>query len=267
MLLQTHHLDHSIYIQTFTLAIMFVRYIITALLLASSAFAAESSTSSIERKSHTTSQNHLQSHLTTLPAVSIEIGNPNATIATETSSKVVLTNVSGGAGPTVFPGSTTGIAIIGDKTYTAGSPAETNGGNTINAILSDGIVYNDQTYTYTTTDTRTTPISTFGHTMTFGDGPSSTFSTRSQTVTFVSGPTVTASEVSSGVWNVYTATVSVGGSAKEVFGDEVTAASTGVVIPTSSPSASTTSSTSGASRLTIACSASLVLCGLLFSSL
>jgi hypothetical protein len=128
-------------------------------------------------------------------------------------------------------------------------------------------VYNDQTYTYTTTDTRSTPISTFGHTVTFGDEPSSTFSTRSQTVTFVSGPTVTASEVSSGVWKVYTATVSVGGSAKEVFGDEVTAASTGVVIPTSSPSASTTSSTSGASRLTIACSASLVLCGMVFSLL
>ncbi|GAB7331613.1 hypothetical protein MBLNU13_g02984t1 [Cladosporium sp. NU13] len=227
---------------------MFVRYFTTALIIAGSAFAAESSTPSVE-------------------PVIIEIGNPNATIATETSSKVVLTDISGRAGPTVFPGSTTGIAIIGDKTYTAGAPAETNGANTINSILTDGIVYNNQTYTYTTTDTRTTPISTVGHTVTFGDGPSSTFSTRSQTVTFVSGPTVTASEISSGVWNVYTATVSVGGSAKEVFGDEVTAASTGVVIPTSSPSASTTSSTSGASKLTTGCWVGLVVCGLLFSLL
>lgn len=88
-----------------------------------------------------------------------------------------------------------------------------------------------------------------------------------QTVTFVSGPTVTASEISSGVWDVYTAIVSVGGPAKEVFGDEVTAASTGVVIPTSSPSASTTSSTSGGSKVTMACWASLVVCGLLFSLL
>lgn len=88
-----------------------------------------------------------------------------------------------------------------------------------------------------------------------------------QTVTFVSGPTVTASEISSGVWGVYSVTVSVGGSAKEVYGDEVTAASTGVVIPTASPSASITSSTSGASKLTTACWAGLVVCGLLFSLL
>ena len=203
-----------------------------------------------------------------MTAIIIEVGNPNATIATETSSKVVLTDISGGAGPTVFPGSTTGIAIIGDKTYTAGGPAETDGENTINSILTDGIVYNNQTYTYTTTDTRTTPILSVGHTITYGDEPSSTFSTRSQTVTFVSGPTVTASEISSGVWNVYTATVSVGGSAKEVFGDEVTAASTGVVIPTSSPSVSTTtSSTSGASKLAMDCWVGLVVCGLLFSLL
>lgn len=215
----------------------------------------------------TSCEKHSQSGLTAKPAIIIEIGNPNATIATETSSKVVLTDVSGGAGPTVLPGTVTGIAIIGDKTYTAGGPAETNGGNTINSILTNGIVYNNQTYTYTTTDTRTTPIETVGHTVTFGDEPSSTFSTRSQTVTFVSGPTVTASEISSGVWNVYTATMSVGGSAKEVFGDEVTAASTGVVIPTASPSASTTASTSGAEKLTTGCWVGLVVCGLLFSLL
>ena len=114
-----------------------------------------------------------------LTAVIIEIGNPNALIAIETSSKIVLPNISGGAGPTAFPGSATDIAIIGDRTYTAGGPAETSGDNTINAILTDGIVYNDQTYSYTTTDARTTPISTFKHTVTYGDGPSSTFSTRS----------------------------------------------------------------------------------------
>ena len=79
---------------------------------------------------------------------------------------------------------------------------------------------------------------------------------------------MTASEISSGVWNVYTATVSVGGSAKEVFGDEVTAASTGVIVPTSSPSAgTTTSSTSGALKLTTGCWVGLVVCGLLFSLL
>lgn len=78
---------------------------------------------------------------------------------------------------------------------------------------------------------------------------------------------MTASEISSGVWDVYTATVSVGGSAKEVFGDEVTAASTGVVIPTASPSANTTSPTSGAEELTTGCWVGLVVCGLLFSLL
>ena len=86
-------------------------------------------------------------------------------------------------------------------------------------------------------------------------------------MTFVSGPTVTASEISSGVWGVYTATVSAGGSAVEVCGDEVTVASSGVVIATASPSASTISSTSGAEKLTAACWAGLLVCGLLFSLL
>lgn len=130
-------------------------------------------------------------------------------------------------------------------------------------------MYNDQTYTYTTTDTRTTPISTFGHTITVGDGPGLT-STRFQTLTFES-ETLTASEISSGVFAVYTATLTAGGEAKTVLGQDVTAASSGLVVATSSSSspasAGTTSSTSGASKLTVACSASLVVCGLVFSLL
>lgn len=87
-----------------------------------------------------------------------------------------------------------------------------------------------------------------------------------QTVTFES-EIITASEISSGVYAVYTATLTAGGEAKSVLGQEVTAASSGLVVATSSPSASSTSSTSGASKLATACWASLVVCGLLFSML
>lgn len=86
-----------------------------------------------------------------------------------------------------------------------------------------------------------------------------------QTVTFES-ETFTASEVSSGVFRVYTATLTAGGEAKTVLGQRVTAASSGLVVAATSKSTST-SSTSGASRVTIACWASLVVCGLLFSLL
>lgn len=80
---------------------------------------------------------------------------------------------------------------------------------------------------------------------------------------------MTASEISFGVWGVYTATVSVGGSAVEVFGDyEVTAASSGVVVATIEPSGGASSSTtSGAEKVMTACWAGLVVCGILFSLL
>lgn len=94
-------------------------------------------------------------------------------------------------------------------------------------------------------------------------------STPVQTVTFET-ETFTATEVSSGVYWLYTGTLTVGGSAKTVRGQEVTAASTGLVVAAASTSASasaTTSSTSGAAKLTTACWAGLVICGLLFSML
>ena len=101
---------------------MFINYITTALTVAGIAFAADSSASSVERMFYTILCMYYRFVLT-ITAVIIEIGNPNATIVpVETSSKVVLTDIQGGEGPTVVPGSTTGIAIIGDKTYTAGVP-------------------------------------------------------------------------------------------------------------------------------------------------
>jgi hypothetical protein len=88
-----------------------------------------------------------------------------------------------------------------------------------------------------------------------------------QTVTFES-ETLTASEVSSGVFRVYTATLTAGGAAQTVLGQQVSAASSGLVVKaTAKPSGSGGSSTSGAERLTMGCWAGLVLCGLLFSLL
>jgi hypothetical protein len=101
----------------------------------------------------------------------------------------------------------------------------------------------------------------------FFDGTLDPFpsSTRVQTLTFES-ETITASEVSSRVFAVYTQTVSVGGEAKSVLGQEVSAAVTGVVVATASASEST-SSTSGAGRVWTGCWAGLGVCGLLFSLL
>lgn len=185
----------------------------------------------------------------------------------------------------------------------------TSRSNAINSILTNGVVYNDKTYTYTTADAATYlpsfgigyhekgngtvvidgsgetlypggPILvTEGHTVSAAtngvavDGVVASVTVGdvivpTQIITLVSGPTITTSEVSPSVWAVHSVTLTVGGSAAEVYGDEVTAASTGVaIVETASPSTSTTSSTSGASKLTIACWASLVACGLLFSLL
>lgn len=227
----------------------------------------------------------------------IETASPSA-------SRVILTDFIGLDGATAIPGTSPGIAIIGSATYTAGEPAITTGSNTINSILTNGVVYNGKTHTYTTTDTRTVDDSfgvgftnegngtivyrgqTFsaggsalvsnGHTLsvlTNGevlDGVTLTdsYTTSVQTVTFES-EILTASEISSGVFAVYTATLTAGGSAQTVLGQEVTAASSGLVVASSSTSTArtTVSSTSGASRLATACWAGLVVCGLLFSML
>jgi hypothetical protein len=228
----------------------------------------------------------------------------------EPSSRIILPASQGLAGPTAIPGSTPGIAIIGDATYTAGGPAVTSAGNTLNSILTDGVVYNAKTYTYTTAEEAYTTIPSFGigsfdkgngtvviagsgetlypggpdltrsgHTVsaatnglaidgkvadvTFGD-----VSVPLQTVTFES-EIMTASEVSSGVFRVYTETLTAGGEAKTVLGQRVTAASSGLVVAATSKSTST-SSTSGASKVATACwvsLASLVAFGLLFSLL
>lgn len=224
--------------------------------------------------------------------------------ACPSASRVILTDFIGLDGATAVPGTSPGIAIIGSATYTAGEPAITTGSNTINSILTNGVVYNGRTHTYTTTDTRTVDDSfgvgftnegngtivyrgqTFsaggsalvsnGHTLsvlTNGeviDGVTLTdsYTTSVQTVTFES-ELVTASEISSGVFAVYTATLTAGEEAKTVLGQEVTAASSGLVVASSSTTTArtTSSSTSGASRLATACWAGLVVCGLLFSML
>ncbi|KAM0723400.1 hypothetical protein Q7P37_000386 [Cladosporium fusiforme] len=232
----------------------------------------------------------------------VDITNSTSTTSAETSSKIVLTDFLGLEGPTAIPGSSSGVAIIGDKTYTAGGPAVTSAGNTINSILTDGVVYNNRTYTYTTTDTNTylpswiigytelengtvvirghtlapgdPAIVTEGHTVSAAtdglviDGtPGPTRSTVPvQTVTFES-ETMTASEISSGVWDLYTETLTVGGDAKTLLYDEVTAASSGIIVASSTTSASTTSSTGAASRMTTACWAGLFVCGIGFSML
>lgn len=220
----------------------------------------------------------------------------------ETSPKVILKDREGNPVLTAMPGSASDEAIIGDKTYTAGGPLVTSAGNEIQSILSNGVIYNGKVATYTTNGTAEdtselmlswtdkgngtmvvrgqtlTPdgpdITTNGHTFsaaTFGyvlDGTTvTTSSTSYQTVTFES-ETLTASEVSSGVFAINTATLTAGESAKTVLGQEVTAASTGLLVDdaTSSPSASTTSSDSdsGVSKLGVACSCGLVVLGLGF---
>jgi hypothetical protein len=129
-----------------------------------------------------------------------------------------------------------GILVMGNtnETLTAGGSALITAGHTI-SVATEG-VYIDGTLDIT-----------------------STSSTPAQTVTFDS-LTTTASEVESGVWAVYTA----------VLGQEVTAADSGLLVATSSRSASSTtgtSSTSGAGRVTAVCWKGLVACGVLFSLL
>jgi hypothetical protein len=131
-----------------------------------------------------------------------------------------------------------------NETLTAGGSALITAGHTI-SVATEG-VYIDGTLDIT-----------------------STSSTPAQTVTFDS-LTTTASEVESGVWAVYTATLTAGGEAKTVLGQEVTAADSGLLVATSSRSASSTtgtSSTSGAGRVTAVCWKGLVACGVLFSLL
>ena len=214
----------------------------------------------------------------------------------ETSSRIILPDSQGLAGPTAIPGSSAGIAIIGDATYTAGGPAVTSGGNTINSILTDGVVYNDKTYTYMTAEAYTTipsfgigsydkgngtvVIAGSGETL-YPGGPDLTRSghivsaatnglaidgkVADATFGDVSVPlqtvtfeseTMTASEISSGVYRVYTETLTAGGEAKTVLGQRVTAAPSGLVVATTSASTST-SSTSAASKVATACWASL----------
>lgn len=220
------------------------------------------------------------------------------------SSRVILTDFIGLDGPTATPGTSPGIAIIGDKTYTAGSPPEITGSNVINSILTNGVVYNGNTHTYTTTDTRThedsfgigytdegngtivyrgqtfsaggSAIVSNGHTYSVltnggvidGSTITKTFTTATQTVTFES-EILTASEISSGVFAMDTATLTAGGSAKTLLGQEVTAASTGLVVAeaSSTTSGNTNSPTSGADRFATGCWAGLVVCGLVFSML
>ena len=219
-------------------------------------------------------------------------------------SRVILTDFIGLDGPTAVPGTSPGIAVIGDKTYTAGGPAETTGSNVINSILTNGVVYNGKTHTYTTTDTRPyedsfgigytdegngtivyrgqtfsaggSAIVSNGHTysvLTNGgviDGSTITksFTTSTQTLTLESD-ILTASEISSGVFAMNTATLTAGGEAKTVLGQEVTAASSGLVVAeaSSTTSGSRSSPTSGAERLVTGCWAGLAVCGLMFSML
>jgi hypothetical protein len=139
-----------------------------------------------------------------------------------------------------------GTLVMGNtnETLTAGGPALITAGHTI-SVATEG-VYIDGTLDITSTSL-----------------------TPPQTVTFDS-LTTTASEVESGVWAVYTATLTAGGDAKTVLGQEVTAASSGLVVATSSQSASSTtatSSTSGAEKVAAGCWTGLIACGVLFSLL
>jgi hypothetical protein len=139
-----------------------------------------------------------------------------------------------------------GTLVMGNtnETLTAGGSALITAGHTI-SVATEG-VYIDGTLDVTSTSL-----------------------TPPQTVTFDS-MTTTASEVESGVWAVYTATLTAGGEAKTVLGQEVTAASSGLVVATSSRSASSTtstSSTSGAEKVAAGCWTSLIACGVLFSLL
>jgi hypothetical protein len=283
---------------------MFTHYITATLLLASSALAASGTSLTINSK------NPFSQLFSNNKSVKVKVTRHSDSESTSTqaatSSRIILPDSQGLAGPTAIPGSSAGIAIIGDATYTAGGPAVTSGGNTLNSILTDGVVYNDKTYTYTTAEAYTTipsfgigsfdkgngtvVIAGSGETL-YPGGPDLTRSGHTvsaatnglaidgkvadvtfghvsvplQTVTFES-ETMTASEVSSSVFRVYTETLTAGGEAKTVLGQRVTAASSGLVVAATSKSTST-SSTSGASKVTIACWASLVACGLLFSLL
>jgi hypothetical protein len=139
-----------------------------------------------------------------------------------------------------------GTLVMGNtnETLTAGGSALITAGHTI-SVATEG-VYIDGTLDVTSTSL-----------------------TPPQTVTF-DLMTTTASEVESGVWAVYTATLTAGGEAKTVLGQEVTAASSGLVVATSSRSASSTtstSSTSGAEKVAAGCWTSLIACGVLFSLL
>jgi hypothetical protein len=139
-----------------------------------------------------------------------------------------------------------GTLIMGNtnETLTAGGSALVTAGHTI-SVATEG-VYIDGTLDIT-----------------------STSFVPPQTVTF-DLMTTTASEVESGVWAVYTATLTAGGEAKTVLGQEVTAASSGLMVATSSRSAgstTSTSSTSGAKKVTAVCWTGLVACGIVFSFL
>lgn len=79
--------------------------------------------------------------------------------------------------------------------------------------------------------------------------------------------TLTASEVSSGVWGIYTATLTAGGAAKTVLGEEVTAVESGLVVATAEPEATTTSSTGGAEKVRAGCWVALGVCLVVFSML
>lgn len=87
-----------------------------------------------------------------------------------------------------------------------------------------------------------------------------------QTFTFDS-ETLTASEVSSGVRGIYTATLTAGGAARTVLGEEVTAVESGIVVATSEPEFSTTSTTGGAESVRAGCWVGLGICLVVFSML
>jgi len=60
----TNHQHRHLQLASHSISIMFVHYITTALIVASSAFAADINTSSVERKSPIILQQHLRPHLT-----------------------------------------------------------------------------------------------------------------------------------------------------------------------------------------------------------
>jgi hypothetical protein len=179
---------------------------------------------------------------------------PRLTSPTDTTSTSSTSTSPGTPSETTFPfdgysfiySHSDGTLVMGNtnETLTAGGSALITAGHTI-SVATEG-VYIDGTLDITSTSL-----------------------TPPQTVTFES-LTTTASEVESGVWAVYTATLTAGGDAKTVLGQEVTAASSGLVVATSSQSASSTtatSSTSGAEKVAAGCWTGLIACGVLFSLL